>query len=90
MTRTARGVEGPLLTHRRLGVRRMYPEAILDVDSIKPFLADSQIATEQSRHIAKNLITLPTHQSIHNKLAEKIAHKTKHLLATHETIKLNT
>lgn len=65
---------------RRLGVRRMYPQAIIDVKAIHPFLADSQLNTPNSRKIALSLITLPTHKGIHQKLARKIALKVENIL----------
>jgi len=58
---------------KRLGVRRMYPEAIVDEGTIKPYLCAQVEATPGSRFIAKNLITLPTHLGISEKLAVKIA-----------------
>ncbi len=60
---------------KRLGVRRMYPQAIVDVDTIKPHLADPQAKTPGASEIARNLITLPTHKAITENLAKEIAHK---------------
>jgi len=70
---------------KRLGVRRMYPKAIPDVDTIKPYLADPQSNTPGALEIARNLITLPTHMGITENLAKKIAHKvkSKHQLRTY-------
>ena len=62
---------------KRLGVRRMYPKAIPDVDTIKPYLADPQSNTPGALEIARNLITLPTHKGITENLAKKIVHKIK-------------
>ena len=62
---------------KRLGVRRMYPKAIPDVDTIKPYLADPQSNTPGALEIARNLITLPTHMGITENLAKKIAYKVK-------------
>jgi dTDP-4-amino-4,6-dideoxygalactose transaminase len=62
---------------KRLGVRRMYPKAITDVDIIKPYLAETQSNTPGTLEIARNLITLPTHMGITENLAKEIAHKVK-------------
>ena len=75
----------PLLTEFRtisrelysLGVRRMYPNAIADEETIKPYLADPQTRTPGASQIAKNLITLPTHMGISEHLAKEIAEKVK-------------
>ena len=60
---------------KKLGVRRMYPQSIADVDTIKPHLADPQAKTPGASKIARNLITLPTHKGITENLAKEIAHK---------------
>ena len=60
---------------KRLGVRRMYPQAILNVNTIKPYLADSQPGTPGAIEIAQNLITLPTHKGITQNIAKEIGHK---------------
>ena len=60
---------------KRLGVRRMYPQAILNVDVIKPYLADSQPDTPGALEIAQKLITLPTHKGITQNIAKLIGHK---------------
>ena len=59
---------------KRLGVRRMYPQAILNVDTIKPYLADSQPKTPGAFEIAQKLITLPTHKGITKNIAKQIGH----------------
>ena len=61
----------------RLRVRRMYPNAIAEEQTIKPYLADSQAMTPGASEIACNLITLPTHMGISETLAEEIAGKVK-------------
>ncbi len=62
---------------KKLGVRRMYPQPILHVDKIKPYFADMHLNTPGSLEIAQNLITLPTHTGINEKLARQIADKVK-------------
>jgi dTDP-4-amino-4,6-dideoxygalactose transaminase len=74
---TAPGPVSPEL--ERLGIRRMYPHAIPDVDGIEPFLADKQPDIPGARSIAENLITLPTHKGISEDLAIIIASKVKAL-----------
>jgi len=58
---------------KRLGVRRMYPKAIADEKTIKPYLADPGVSTPGASKIAQNLITLPTHKGITDSLAKEIA-----------------
>jgi len=60
---------------KRLGVRRMYPKAIADEKTIKPYLADQEASTPGASEIAQNLLTLPTHKGITENLAKEIAHK---------------
>ena len=60
---------------KRLGVRRMYPKAIADEKTIKPYLADQEASTPGASEIAQNLLTLPTHKGITKNLAKEIAHK---------------
>ena len=59
----------------RLGVRRMYPKAIADERKIKSHLAKDCEQTPGASEIARNVITLPTHQSITEDLAGLIARK---------------
>jgi dTDP-4-amino-4,6-dideoxygalactose transaminase len=61
----------------RLGVRRMYPKAIQDVELIKPYLADRHIQTPSAAHIAESLITLPTHHGITEDQAMEIVREVK-------------
>ncbi len=58
---------------KRLGVRRMYPKAIVDEETIKPYLVDQKPAAPGASEIAKKLITLPTHNGITENLAKEIA-----------------
>ncbi len=60
---------------KRLGVRRMYPKAIADEETIKPYLADQRETTPGAYKISRNLITLPTHLGINEGLAKEIAQK---------------
>ena len=60
---------------KRLGVRRMYPKAIADEETIRPYLADDPVPTPGASEIARNLITLPTHMGITETLAKEIATK---------------
>lgn len=68
------GVPGPISKElRSLGVRRMYPRAVVDEDAITPFLANRSAATPGAALIARNLITLPTHMNVTEELARQIA-----------------
>jgi perosamine synthetase len=58
---------------RNLGVRRMYPKAIADEDSIFTFLSADRAATPGATRIAQRLVTLPTHKNITEELAGRIA-----------------
>ena len=67
---------GPIRTElKRLGVRRMYPKAIADEETIKPYLVDQEVSTPGASKIASKLITLPTHKGITENLAKEIARK---------------
>ncbi len=61
------------LTLKKMGVRRMYPKAIADEATIKPYLTKKQVPTPGSKSIVKKLITLPTHHGITANLAKDIA-----------------
>lgn len=60
---------------KRLGVRRMYPKAIADEETIRPYLENQQVSTPGAAQIARNLITLPTHTGIIENKAKEIARK---------------
>ncbi|MEA3435260.1 MAG: DegT/DnrJ/EryC1/StrS family aminotransferase [Thermodesulfobacteriota bacterium] len=62
---------------KRLGVRRMYPKAIVDEKTIKPYLGNQQVSTLGAAQVAQNLITLPTHTGITENLAKEIAQKVR-------------
>ena len=62
---------------KRLGVRRMYPKAIADEKTIKPYFLNQQVSTPGAAQIAQNLITLPTHMGITENMATEIAQKVK-------------
>jgi dTDP-4-amino-4,6-dideoxygalactose transaminase len=55
----------------------MYPKAIVDEETIKPYLGNQQVSTPGALQIAQNLITLPTHTGITQNLAKQIAQKVK-------------
>jgi len=61
----------------KLGVRRMYPNAIADEQTIKSYLADPESRTPGASEIARHLITLPTHTGISENLAKQIAEKVR-------------
>ena len=65
---------------KRLGVRRMYPKAIADEETIKPYMKNHQFSTPGTAQIAQNLITLPTHTGITEDLAKGIAQKVRTFL----------
>ena len=60
---------------KRLGVRRMYPKAIADEETIRPYLVDQEASTPGASEIARKLITLPTHKGITENLAKEIVSK---------------
>jgi len=60
---------------KRLGIRRMYPKAIIDEKAIKPYIANHQPQTPGAFEISHKLITLPTHLGIHGDPAKEIARK---------------
>jgi len=62
---------------KRLGVRRMYPRAIIDELEIRPYLTKAETPTPGAAEIARRLITLPTHMGITENLAHEIATKVK-------------
>ena len=69
---------GPIAKElKRLGVRRMYPKAIADEETIKPYLVDQKASTPGASEIARKLITLPTHLGINEDLAAHITQKVK-------------
>lgn len=57
----------------RLGVRRMYPNAITDEKLIRPHLRQNQIPTPGSAEVSKRLFTLPTHMGIDDHIAKQIS-----------------
>lgn len=59
---------------KRMGVRRMYPNAIINEEMIRPFIKKNVIShsTPGSIEIARNLFTLPTHSEISDNLAIEI------------------
>lgn len=65
---------------KRLGVRRMYPKAIIDVPSIRPYLADQNQTTPGAADIAQKLAILPTHKNISTNTAHDIARQVRNYL----------
>ncbi len=58
---------------RKLGVRRMYPKAILDEHTIAPYCAADNVPTPGASRISERLITMPTHGGIDKEMARTIA-----------------
>lgn len=56
-----------------LGLRRMYPQALCDLEALKPELVDPNVQNPGARHIARTLVTLPTHLGVDENQAQKIA-----------------
>jgi len=57
----------------RLGVRRMYPNAILEAPAIKPHCFQEPGWTKGASEISRKLITLPTHRAISKQVALEVA-----------------
>lgn len=57
----------------RLGVRRMYPEAISEEPVIRTYLANSDQPAPGAKQIAESLVTLPAHSRITPSIARIIA-----------------
>jgi hypothetical protein len=57
----------------RWGVRRMYPNAILDEPAIRPYCTLGKVSTPGAASIARRLITLPTNSAISEQSARGIA-----------------
>ena len=67
---------GPGMVGRRLlrlGVRRMYPRAIIDEPAIARFIANPDSPAPGARQIARDLVTLPTHSRITPSRARQIS-----------------
>ena len=62
---------------KSMGVRRMYPNALLHEPTIRPFILGDDNMTEGADHISKSLITLPTHGYISCETARRIAFEVK-------------
>ena len=61
----------------KLGVRRMYPKAILDEPAIKPYCVPDNVFITGASMMAERLITLPTHSAISHEAARDIALKVR-------------
>ena len=57
----------------RLGVRRMYPRALVDEPKIVRYFARPGSKAPGARQIARDLVTLPTHSRITRPVARRIA-----------------
>ena len=55
----------------------MYPKAIADEETIKPYIANHQAQAPGALEISHKLITLPTHLGINEGLAKDITRKVK-------------
>ncbi|MBN1601528.1 MAG: hypothetical protein JW915_07965 [Chitinispirillaceae bacterium] len=53
----------------------MYPKAIADEETIKPYIANHQAQAPGTFEISRKLITLPTDKGISENLAKKIAYR---------------
>jgi dTDP-4-amino-4,6-dideoxygalactose transaminase len=60
----------------RLGVRKLYPKAINQEPQINAYANNPEQRLNGAETLAKTLVTLPTHHSITNRIAETIAFKT--------------
>ena len=60
---------------RRLGVRRLYPNALHQEPQIAHHIVNADQKFSGAETLARNLITLPTHHNINEKLAQIIADK---------------
>lgn len=58
---------------KRLGVRRMYPQAIAEEAKITPFLTKNHKPAIGATEIAEKLFTLPTHLGIDARMAKDIS-----------------
>ena len=57
----------------KLGVRRMYPRAILEEPSIQPYCSQDRATTKGASEISRTLITLPTHRDISREIALEVS-----------------
>lgn len=57
------------------GVRRLYPLALCDLPPLQDSLTDHNARTPGARQIAERLITLPTHMSVSESIAARIANE---------------
>lgn len=62
---------------KRMGIRRMYPKAVMSEETIAPFLSVDSVPTPGAEKIAQKLITLPTHLDITENTAREIARRVK-------------
>jgi len=56
----------------QLGVRRLYPRALCDLEALQPKLAPGKAKTPGAQDIARRLVTLPTHTKVDVTMAQRI------------------
>ena len=71
---------------KQMGVRRMYPKAISDENSIKPYITRSQKPTLGAAEISEKLFTLPTHVGITLGLSLRIARVVQTALNSRQSV----
>lgn len=69
-----------------LGVRRMYPQALCDLEALKPELAPGQATTPGAQTIARRLLTLPTHTGVDEAMAMKIAGQVRRIFGSMDLV----
>jgi len=67
----------------RLGVRRMYPNALNREARIAAHAIEPAQKIRGAEHLAQRLVTLPTHHAIDEKIARTIAHKLNQWISPH-------
>lgn len=70
------------------GLRRMYPQALCDLEALRPHLAAAGLQTPGARKISSKLITLPTHLGVSEDLALKIAGEAKRVFGCISTVRV--
>lgn len=68
------------------GVRRLYPLALCDLPALQSSLAIPGKHTPGAREIAGRLVTLPTHLSVNEKIADRLVRATRSVFQEIETI----
>lgn len=70
------------------GLRRMYPQALCDLEALRPHLAAAGLQTPGAREIAGKLVTLPTHLGVSENMALKIAGEAKRVFGCISTVRV--